>query len=911
MEHAPHRRVAARRTASGVSAGMMKIVSMRTVDGPNVFTYRPVVVTTVDLEELHERESREVPGFNERLLEQLPGLREHVCGKGYPGGFVERLRDGTYFGHVVEHVAIELGSKLGVAGNYGKTVRSARPHCFDLVVESRVHAATQHLIRGAVAGVAATVAGQPWDVAALTAETERIIAGTDLGPSTRAIVEAAVQRGIPWTRLNDQSLVQLGYGCHRRLIQSAMSDTTSGIAVEIAQDKALTKELLERAFIPVPRGETVETLADALNVFDQIGGPVVVKPLDGNQGKGVSVGMRTAEEVTTAFAAAQQYSSRVLVEETFTGDDYRVLVVGGRMVAASRRRPPCVVGDGRSTVVQLVAVANEDPRRGAGHEKPLTRVQIDDTVIACLAKQELSPESIPADGREVLLRENANLSTGGTAADVTDQVHPEVRAMCQRAARVIGMDICGVDLVLADIGEPPRPGGGIVELNAAPGIRMHLHPSSGEPREVGVPIVDMLFRHGSGRIPLIATTGTNGKTTVTRMIAHAIGSAGKCVGMTTTDGVWMDGRPVATGDMTGPRSAQAVLSDPAVEVAVLETARGGIVRSGLGYDWSDIGIITNIQLDHIGQDGIESIEDLAHIKSLVAERVREGGCLVFNADDDHVMRLLDEPRIARPSRELRLFSLYPNHFRVRRHLGGGGIAYVPRNGWIIEYAGSTQRRIIEVGEIPVALGGAAQFQLANAMAAAAACRAFGLAPEQIAAALSSFNAESDNQGRGNLYRVGPGYGLLDYGHNPAALEAVGRMGARWFGRRFTGVVGVPGDRADTVIAESARVAAEAFHRIIVREDNDLRGRRRGEIPRLLCEAISRRAPARPCRTVVNEANALRTALDTMEDNEVIVVFYEDLSAVRSVLTAAGATPATRVDPLQIGADGVFRELRRA
>ncbi|MCU1383599.1 MAG: hypothetical protein JWL71_2296 [Acidobacteria bacterium] len=889
----------------------MKIIGMRTVDGPNVFTYQPVVVATIDLEDLHERESCELPGFNERLVEQLPGLREHVCGKGHPGGFVERLRDGTYFGHVVEHVAIEIGSAFGV-GNFGKTVRSARPHCFDIVVQSRVHPVTQHLVRGAADGVAAIAAGRPWDVDAVMSAAERLAAATDLGPSTRAIVDAAILRGIPWTRLNDDSLVQFGYGSRRRLIQSTMAETTSGIAIEIAQDKSLTKQMLERAFIPVPRGRTVRTLADALAVFEDIGGPVVLKPLDGNQGKGVSVGMRTVDEVTAAFAAAQQYSPQVLVEETFSGDDYRLLIIGGRLVAASQRRPPCVMGNGRATVAELVSVANQDPRRGAGHEKPLTRIRLDDTTVACLAKQGLTPASIPASGQQVVLRDNANLSTGGTATDVTDHVHPDIRALCERAARVVGLDICGVDLVAPDIAQPPGLRAGIVELNAAPGIRMHVHPSRGVARDVGGPIVEMLFPAGDqGRIPLIAITGTNGKTTVTRMIAHAIGSSGRRVGMTTTDGVWMEGRPVATGDMTGPRSAQAVLTDPAVEVAVLETARGGIVRSGLGYDWSDIGIITNIQLDHIGQDGIESIDDLAFIKSLVAERVREGGCLVFNADDAYVMRLLDEPRVARLRRELRLFSLYPNHFRVRRHIEGGGTAYAPRNGWIVEYSGAAQQRIIEVSEIPAALGGAAQFQLANAMAAAAACRAYGLTAEQIADALRSFDAQSQNQGRGNLYRVDRGYVLLDYGHNPAALEAVGRMGARWFGRRFTGVVGVPGDRADWVIAESARVAAEAFDRIIVREDDDLRGRRRGETPRLLCEAISRRAPARECRTVTDESTALRTALDTMEDNEVIVVFYEDLAAVRHVLDSAGATPATRVDPLQIGADGVFREPRRA
>jgi cyanophycin synthetase len=890
----------------------MQIIGTRTIDGPNVFTHRPIVLMTLDLQDLHERESCDLPGFVERLIARLPGLAEHVCGKGYPGGFVERLREGTYLAHVVEHVAIEWGGSIGATGNYGKTVRSARPRCFDIVVTSSVHQATRHLLRAAVAFVDAAVRGEPFDAAAVLTAARQLVDDTRLGPSTQAIVDAAARRNIPWKRLDDESLVQLGYGTHRRLVRSTVGDATRAIAVEIAQDKAATKALLSRAFIPVPEGEVVESEAEALAAYDDIGAPVVIKPLDGNQGKGVFVGVRSHDEVRAAVQIAQAQSSRVIVERMLVGNDYRILVVGGRVVAASRRAPPAVTGDGTRTVRELVAIANQDPRRGEGHEKPLTAIRLDDTALVHLRTQGLDPESIPEEGRTVWLRESANLSTGGTAEDVTDRVHPDVCRVCERAARVVGLDICGVDLMTPDISQPLGRSSGIVELNAGPGIRMHHHPSAGAPRDVGGAIVDLLFPGGhNGRIPLIAVTGTNGKTTVARMVAHALQLAGRRVGLTTTDGVWIGGAQIAAGDMTGPRSAQAVLSDPSVEAAVLETARGGIVRTGLGYDWSDVGIITNIQLDHIGQDGIETLDDLAHIKSLVLERVRDGGTLVLNADDAHVMRLMDDPRVRKLPREVRLFSAYPNHVNVRRHLAQGGTAYFPRRGWIAEGSGAAEQKLVEIATIPAVLGGAAQHQLTNALAAVAACRAQGLTAEQLAVSLRRFDAHAHNQGRGNLYRVAMGYVLIDYGHNPAAFEAVGQMSARWLGRRVTAVVGVPGDRADWVIEEAARAAARAFDRVIVREDADRRGRAQGEVPGLLCAAIASHARSRLCQVVPAEREAVRVAVESMDPNEVIVVFYEDLEAVQQTLAELGAVRAQIVEPLRFQEDGTLGVLRRA
>ena len=892
----------------------MKVVRIRTLDGPNVFTHDPVVILTLDVAEFDGRETCEFPGLTETLLQVLPGLADHTCSRGYPGGFVERLLEGTYLGHVVEHVAIELGQPSGATGNYGKTVRTPEPRCYDVVVQSRIHAVTRHLLEQAAVGVEALARGDAWKVESVLEEASRLAAKTDLGPSTRAIVDAAAARGIPWFRLNDHSLVQLGYGSQRRLIEAAMTDRTSAVALDIVQDKAQTKDMLARAFIPVPEGRTVTDADAAVAAFEDIGrgGPVVVKPLDGSQGKGVSVGVGLVDEVRQAFAEARRYSANVVVEEALTGDDYRLLVVGGRLVAASRRSPPCVTGDGTRTVAELVAEANKDARRGEGHERPLTKMRLDDAARCCLRKQGLEVSAVPAAGVQVRLRENANLSTGGTAADVTDVVHSDVRSMCERAARVVGLDICGVDLVSPDITRPPGRGTGIVELNTSPGLRMHMHPGTGAPRAVAGAIVDEIFPPGhNGRIPIVSITGTNGKTTVARLVAHALASTGARVGLTTTDGVWIDGTAVARGDMTGPRSARVVLGDPLVDAAVLETARGGIVRAGLGYDWSDVGVVTNIQLDHVGQDGIESLEDIVRIKSLVAERVKRGGTLVLNADDSVVMQLPDQPRIARLEHEVRLFSVYPNHVKVRRHVASGGTAYIPWRGWVVEQSAAGQTPIVEIRTVPVALGGAAHFLLSNVIAAVAACRASGVDAARIAAAFREFSPHVHNEGRSNLYEIPRGYVLVDYGHNPAALDAIGHLAARWVGRRVSGVVGLPGDRADWLLQEAARVAARAFDRIILREDEDLRGRVKGEVPLLLRDAISREAPGRECLLVEDEAWALRAAIDTMEDGEVVVAFYEHLDKIREVLEERGATPAARVEPVRVSEDGVFRIVRRA
>ncbi len=493
----------------------------------------------------------------------------------------------------------------------------------------------------------------------------------------------------------------------------------------------------------------------------------------------------------------------------------------------------------------------------------------------------------------VRLTQGANLSTGGSAADVTDVVHPQVRALCERAARVVGLDICGIDLILPDISQPmPERGGGIVEVNAGPGLRMHQFPSEGQPRDVGAAIVDMLFPDGSdGRIPIVAVTGTNGKTTVTRMIAHALAATGKTVGMTTTSGIHVGDREVAHGDMTGPLSAQAILCDPAVEVAVLETARGGIVRGGLGYDWSDVAVMTNVQLDHVGQDGIEDLDDILHIKSLVVERVRDGGTVVLNADDPLVLSLAERPDLARRGCRVVLFSLEANSEAVRSHVAAGGTAYVERGGAIVELCGKRSTPLVRIDAIPITFEGTASFNVANALAAAAACRALGVSVERLRDSFGSFSANEHNAGRQNVFDVNGGKLVIDYGHNPAAFRGMGESLRKWSRGRVIGVIGAPGDRADHVLQEGARTAARAFDRIVVKEDEDKRGRRHGEVAQLLRDAIAAERPDLPCEIVLDEREALECALSAMSSGDVVVMFYDDLEVVREVLAARGESGA--------------------
>ncbi|HEX8630372.1 MAG TPA: cyanophycin synthetase [Catenuloplanes sp.] len=882
----------------------MKIMRSRRLRGPNVYLSRPVLVARLRLDELAGRETSDIAGFTERLLRTLPGLAEHHCAKGAPGGFTSRLRAGTYFGHVTEHVAIELSQLIGRDVSFGRTVPVDEPGQYDVILECpRDEPAECAVPRGLLEAAVDLVTGVAAGEAVADARDERLSALRATfdrempGPSTGSIIAAARRRGIPVERMGDLSLLRLGHGNRRRLAWAAMTEQTSAVAVDIAADKEVTRRLLADAGVPVPPGGAAKTVQEALDLLTILGPPVVVKPRHGRQGEHVYLDLGSADEVRAAFTAA---GGEVVVERQLPGRDYRLLVVGGRVVAAAERIPAHVVGDGTSTVAELLALVNADPRRGAGYDRVLTRLHIDDLARAALDRQGCTLDTVAALAQTVWLRDNANLSTGGTSRDVTDRMHRDVADLCVRVANLVGLDIAGIDLRLPDIAAPLPPStgaqtvtAGVIELNAAPGLRMHLAPDQGRRHDVGEAIVQALFPAGAdGRIPTAAVTGTNGKTTVARLTAHLLEGGGLRVGLTTTDGVRIGGRMIQHADATGPRSAQLVLGDPAVQVAVLETARGGILRRGLGYDWTDVGVVTNITADHLGQDGLHTVEDVADVKAIVAERVRDGGTLVLNADDPWVRQIAGRPRVRAARKRLVWFSLQANNPVVGAHLAGGGTAYLLEEGWLVQAVGARRMRLLPVADLPGSFGGAAGYATANALAAAAAARSMGAPHDTVAERLLNFEPAAVNPGRGVLLRHGDVYLFVDYAHNPAALAEVTRTLHRlWGAERCVAAVTLPGDRRDDLLAASAQVVADGFSRIVLYDDDDLRGRMPGEVGALVRREVRARRPQARCEQAARMPEALHAALAMANPGDVVLVLYEKVEPVLTLLRDLGAEPA--------------------
>lgn len=859
----------------------MEIERIRVMEGRNIYSPFPVIEMEVNLGDLEQKTSRDHPCFIEDLLQALPGLREHHCSLGRPGGFVQRLNEGTLFGHIIEHVALELQAAVGADVVYGKTRATQRKAVYRVVYEFTVRDVGTLAGQQAVALVEALWRGQPFDISRVLQKLKNLLAQKSLGPSTAAIVRAAEERGIPFLRLSDESLVQLGYGCRQRRIEASITSLTGVIGVDIAADKALAKKLLAEAGLPVPQGGIAATEEEALALAEEIGYPVVVKPYNGNQGKGVSLNLKCPAEVKEAFKLAQNYAGQVIVEKYIFGRHYRLLVVGNRVVAASERIPARVVGDGESTIAQLVEQVNADPERGEGHEKPLTKIKIDPVVLMVLARQGWRLKDIPERGQIVYLRENANLSTGGTAIDVSDEIHPRNARLALRAAETVGLDVAGVDLVLPHIAEPgDETGGAIIEVNAAPGLRMHLYPTQGQPRPVARAIVDHLFPPGeNGRIPLVAVTGTNGKTTTVRMIGRILEKAGFLVGMTTTDGVFLGEEKLLSGDTTGPKSARLLLTHPRVEAAVLETARGGLLRGGLAFDRCDVGVLLNVAEDHLGQDGIEDLEDLVFVKSVILEAIASGGRAVLNADDPN--SLLALPRVRVP---IIYFSSNSRNLIVHKHLAEGKEAVFLRRGQIIVAKGGEEARVIAVNQIPATFRGAARFNVENALAATAAAWALGLSPDIIAAGLRSFTASSSiNPGRFNLWELAGIKIMVDYAHNPPALSAILRTARRLKPARLIGVIASPGDRRDESILRLGEVAGRGFDLVVAKEDEDRRGRPPGEVAALLARGARKYLPPEQVQIILAEEEAVRWALTQARPGDLVAVFYEKYEAIMEIL----------------------------
>ncbi len=860
-------------------------MSIRNLEGPNVYSYRPVLKVTLSIGQYEWIASNGIPGFIAGLLALLPGLYNHNCSRGRPGGLVERLYEGTYLAHIFEHVVLELQFMAGeeYAARFGKTRRADQPGVYDVVIGYKSLTAVMTAVQKTEELLTELLNHSPVKVDRLVEKIRLAGENGKLGISTQAIYDAARRRGIPCRRVDsDANMLILGYGIKQERVWAAATSRTSSVAVDLVCDKQLTKELLSQHGIPVPFGYAVDNYKAALQAFQSIGGPVAVKPVAGNHGRGVSLQVSQPQELERAFTFAGEHDKRVIVEEFIAGKQYRLCVVNGKLVACAERIPACVTGDGVRTIKKLVDIVNQDSVRGEGHTKELTKLRLDATSIGVLARHNMTPDTVPDCGQTVYIRDNANLSAGATAVDVTDQVHPETVYLAERIARLVDLDIAGIDIVVQDIGKPLVAGeGAVIEVNAAPGLRMHLYPAAGKPRDVGAEIVNYLFPNGTdGCIPIVAITGTNGKTTVTRLIGHIFGQMGKNVGMTTSEGIFVGGRKILCGDTTGPDSARMVLSDAAVELAVLEVARGGIVRGGLGYDQADVSVITNITEDHLGQDGIEDLEDLAHIKSLLVETVKPDGTALLNADDSRAAALA-----ARARGEIFYFSTQPDNILVRRHLGAGGRAAFVREGIVYIAAGALALPVIRIEDIPLTLGGIALHNVENCIIAAAACYAGKVPVGVIRRGLGNF---LDNPGRLTLVELGEFRVCVDYAHNPAGYQALINTVRQLGAKRLVGVIAAPGDRRDDAILSVGRIAGQGFDYLYVKEDQDLRGRKPGETAALLRKgAIENGIAPERIKTILPEKEAVACAVRDAQPDDLVVIMYEKYDVVMAAIEEYG------------------------
>ncbi|HEY0199244.1 MAG TPA: cyanophycin synthetase [Rhodanobacter sp.] len=869
----------------------MRILERSVFVGPSLYAHFPVIRLELDLGELEQWPTGRLgPAFVDGLVAALPGLAEHGCSYREPGGFIRRMREGegTWLGHVLEHVAIELQNVAGEDVTFGKTRSVDKPGVYSVVYEyvqkEEGVAAGElalRLLSSLLPEELRTRGSVPenWEWATARDEFIRYAQRRALGPSTASLVHAAEERDIPWLRLNEQSLVQLGHGKYQQRIQATVTGRTPHIAVELASDKEETNKILASLGLPVPKQELVQTEEAALRAARRLGVPVVTKPFNGNHGRGISIHLSTDEEIIEGFKAAREHSRSVIVENFLSGDDHRLLVVNNELVAATRRTPGHVVGNGSSTIAQLVDIVNQDPRRGIGHEKVLTRLVLDAQAEMMMERVGYTAASIPQAGETVFLRSTANLSTGGTATDVTDIIHPDNRDMAVRAIRAIGLDVGGVDFLSTNIAESYKTiGGGICEVNAAPGFRMHVSPSEGTPRDAAGPVIDMLFPPGApSRVPIAAVTGTNGKTTTARMLAHITKMAGFTPGLTTTDGVYIDGQRTVEGDMTGPVSARMVLSDPHIDMAVLETARGGLLRAGMGVPSVNVGAVLNVQSDHLGLKGIDTLEQLAEVKRIVIEVAKD--CAVLNADDPNVLKMSGYT----DAKVICYVTMNPSHALVREHVRAGGRACALEAGvngsMITLYDKGSHIPLLWTHLIPATLEGRALHNVQNAMVAASMAFSLGIKLDAIRQGLRTFDTTFfQAPGRMNVYSEHPFKVLFDYGHNAHAVSVMADLAGRLdvTGQRIVVLAG-PGDRRDEDLVAIADAVAGRFDHYICRRDDSLRGRDGDEVPGILSRALqSAGVPETAILIIPEEQKAIDAALHMGRSGDLLLVFADAL-----------------------------------
>ncbi len=855
----------------------MKIEKIQVLRGPNIWSIRrpKLIQMRLNLEETEHTPTNKIDGFRERLEALLPSMLSHRCSEGYEGGFFHRVEMGTWMGHVIEHIALEIQTLAGMETGFGRTRETKTPGTYNVVFSYIEADAGVYAAEESVKIAQALIDRQPYDIDNCIQQLRILRERERLGPSTGSIVHEAEARKIPWIRLGKNSLVQLGYGVNQQRFQATITGNTSSIGVDIACNKEATKKLLEDAAIPVPSGGLVSTDEELAEVIKKIGYPIVLKPLNGNHGKGQSINVNDWKTAKIGLLYAQNISERVIVEKYITGYDFRLLVINHKLVAAARRVPAHVVGDGKNTLQFLIDQVNADPRRGFGHENVLTEIKVDKDTNELLEKQGYTMDTVIQKGEIVYLKSTANLSTGGTSIDVTDMVHPDNITMAERVSRIIGLDICGIDIMAENLTQPLKESGGtILEVNAAPGFRMHLAPSEGLPRNVAAPVVEMLYPAGKpSRIPIIAVTGTNGKTTTTRLISHIVKNNGYRVGFTTSDGIYIQNTMLTKGDTTGPVSAEFILKDPTVEFAVLETARGGILRSGLGFSQCDIGVLTNIKEDHLGLNDIHSLRDLTKVKRVVLDSVKKDGWAVLNADDNYSAKLINDLDC-----KVALFSMEENNPHIKKFAKDGKITCVYEEGFVTIKKGEWKIRVSKANLIPITMEGKAKFMIANVLAATLAAYLHGFAIEDIALSLRTFIPSAHLiPGRLNIFKFINFQVMIDFAHNPAGYEAIEDYLKNVEASKKIGIISGVGDRRDEDIRECGKIAGRMFDHIIIRNEKHLRGRAEEEINGLIIDGMQASGKNVTYEIIPKEIEALKHAISMAEEGTFITALSDVIS----------------------------------
>lgn len=851
----------------------MKILETKILKGPNVWSnYRHnLIVLKLDIGEYEELPSNKVEGFSERIEEMLPSLFAHRCSQGYEGGFFERVKEGTWMGHILEHIALEIQCLAGMDAGFGRT-RSADEHgVYHVIFSYEIESAGLYAAEAALRIVQHIISGEAYDLTKDIETLTRIKARKGFGPSTQSIINEAKRKHIPVRSMENGSLVLLGQGANQKMIRASMTSDTSGWGVETASDKDETKKILAKAYIPVPKGDVCRTSDGLKQIIEEIGFPVVLKPIDGNHGRGITTNITTVEQALAAFEIARTVSDEVIVEKYVVGDDYRFLLVNYKLIAVAKRTPAMVMGDGNSSIQSLIDQTNADPNRGDGHEKVMTTIKVDQVTEKILREKNLTLVHVLPLGEILFLKDTANISTGGTSTDMTDNVHPANVFMAERIAKIMKLDICGIDIVAKDVALPlnQENNGAIIEVNACPGFRMHLNPSKGLARNVAEPVIDMLFPNGgkSSRIPIVAITGTNGKTTTTRLISHIAKVAGHKVGYTTTDGIYLQDHLIHYGDCTGSQSAATILTDPTVDFAVLECARGGLLRSGLGFDHCDISIVTNVSEDHLGLKGIKTLAEMAKVKSVVPKSTFDDGYAILNADDDLVYGMTKDLDC-----NIAYFSTDANNERIKEHCANGGLAAVIEKGFLTVCKGEWKIRVAKVESIPLTVGGRAECMIKNILPATLAAIIQDFKLEDIRQALLSFIPSPElTPGRMNMFAFKNFDLMIDYAHNTAGFMELKTFMDRTRASKKTGIFTGVGDRRDEDIRNLGIIAGGMFDEVIIRHDKDMRGRPEAEVTALVIEGLKQTNPDISILVISNEHEAVEHAINHAQEGEFVVV----------------------------------------